>query len=149
MTGWQRAWADANNVPQIPCLPDFSKHGKQAAPYERNSEMFRELQPRGVIAFGPAVGKLVVDMVEKADRLNVGVMKVDPAQDPSFKAASPDPAIVQETRQTIITQYTELVAAAGQQTRAPALPGRLQGFPPARDRHASSGPSARTIRHPP
>ena len=109
------AWADANNVPQIPCLPDFSKHGKQAAPYERNSEMFRELQPKGVIAFGPAAGKLVVDMIEKAGRLNVGVMKVDPAQDHSFKAASPDPATVQETRQAIATRYTDLIAAAGQQ----------------------------------
>ncbi|MCY4479543.1 MAG: DUF2493 domain-containing protein, partial [Rhodospirillales bacterium] len=109
------AWADANNVPQIPCLPDFSKHGKQAAPYERNSEMFRELQPKGVIAFGPAAGKLVVDIIDKAERLNVGVMKVDPAQDPSFKAASPDPATIQETRQTIVTQYSELIEAAGQQ----------------------------------
>ena len=108
-------WADANNVPQIPCLPHFSAHGKQAAPYERNAEMFRQLKPRGVVAFGPGTGKLVVDMVEKAERLDVRVMKVDPAQEPSFKAASPDPATVQETRQTIIARYTDMIGAAGQQ----------------------------------
>ena len=109
------AWADENRVPQITCLPDFARHGKQAAPYERNSEMFRDLQPKGVIAFGPGSGKLVADMVQKAERLDVRVMSVDPAQDPSLKASSPDPAAIHETRQAITSQYTELFAAAGQQ----------------------------------
>ena len=43
-------WAEQNNVPQIVCQPDWTKHGKKAAPIQRNEEMLR-LRPIGVIAF--------------------------------------------------------------------------------------------------
>ena len=43
-------WAEQNDVPQVICKPDWTKHGKKAAPIERNEEMLR-LRPIGVIAF--------------------------------------------------------------------------------------------------
>lgn len=105
-------WAERNNVPQIKAEPDFQQHGKDNAPTLRNEKIFERLQVRGLVAFG-ARGALVEDMIARAGRARIGIMRIDPAAE---LANLPVPVLAEDPDRTwekIRTDYAGLCQAAG------------------------------------
>ena len=66
------SWADAREVNQVICRPDWNAHGK-AAPFRRNDELLNFL-PKGVIAF-PGSG-ITGNLIDKARQLGIPVYNV-------------------------------------------------------------------------
>jgi len=64
-------WAEARNVNQIVCKPDWNAHGR-AAPFRRNDELLN-LLPKGLIAF-PGSG-ITDNLVDKAVSLGIPVQR--------------------------------------------------------------------------
>ncbi len=62
-------WAEANDVAQVLCLPDWKRHPK-AAPYRRNDQIVA-LQPKELIAF-PGTG-VIANLVDKAREAGIPV----------------------------------------------------------------------------
>ena len=63
-------WAEANDIRQVIALPDWNRHGKNAAPYRRNDQIV-ELQPKELIAF-PGTG-VIANLVDKAREAGIPV----------------------------------------------------------------------------
>ena len=68
-------WAEARNVHQIVCRPDWNRHGK-AAPFRRNAEMLN-LLPKGLILF-PSDSGITANLADQATATGIPVMKVRP-----------------------------------------------------------------------
>ena len=104
-------WANRNNVPQIAEQPNFAQHEPKQAPRLRNEKIFEKLPVRGLVAFG-ARGALVEDMIARAERARIGIMRIDPAAE---LANLPVPVLQQDPDRTwekIKTDYAALCQAA-------------------------------------
>ena len=66
------SWADARNVVQVVCRPDWNAHGK-AAPFRRNDNIIN-LMPKGIVAF-PGSG-ITGNLVDKARQAGIPVMQI-------------------------------------------------------------------------
>ena len=66
------SWADARNVAQVVCRPDWKAHGK-AAPFRRNDNIIN-LMPKGIVAF-PGSG-ITGNLVDKARQAGIPVMQI-------------------------------------------------------------------------
>ena len=71
-------WADSRKVPQIAFKPDWTRHGKKAAPFKRNDAML-DVLPIGVIVF-PGAG-IQGNLADKAKKLGIPVWKFGKTHD--------------------------------------------------------------------